>query len=256
MPLPTFVIVGAQKCGTSSLSATLRRHPQIQMSKPKELHYFDRPKDRPLEWYANQFRPQPRHLAWGEGTPVYMYDSTARDRLVETLPDAKLIVMFRDPVKRAYSHYWHNRRIGSEQLDTFEAALDQEESRLASGTRIQQTRFSYVDRGRYVDQIEALEAAVGRERLHVAMLDDLISDRVATLEAIFEFLSVDLAPASTIEQQHTNKYRVTDADGNKVIVDYPTMSAETRQRLVTQFDPWTARLETWLGRDLSAWRSA
>ena len=101
MPLPTFVIVGAQKCGTSTLAATLRRHPQVFMSRPKELHYFDRQYAEGLEWYERQFTPREGQIAWGEATPVYMYDPEARSRLSEALPATTVVVTLRDPTKRA-----------------------------------------------------------------------------------------------------------------------------------------------------------
>ena len=79
MRLPSLVIAGAQKAGTSSLATTLHRHPQIQMARrPKEVHFFDRHFDRGLEWYADQFNPKPRHVHLGDATPVYMYHQEAR----------------------------------------------------------------------------------------------------------------------------------------------------------------------------------
>ncbi|WP_110208412.1 sulfotransferase family protein [Nocardioides daejeonensis] len=256
MPLPTYVILGAQKCGTSSLSATFRRHRQIHTSRPKELHYFDRPKGRTLEWYAEQFKPLPHHRAWGEATPSYLYDAEARDRCVEALPDAKFIVMLRDPAKRAYSHFWHNHRLGFEDLEVFEEALDQEPARLDGDSRTARIRFSYLDRGRYIDQLEALEERVGRERIHVVLLEDLVAERVPTLEQVFTYVGVDASWAEKIPAVHTNKYRVEQSDGSTVAAAYPPLNQQTRARIVTELAPETRRLEAWLHRDLSAWLHA
>lgn len=256
MPLPTFVIVGAQKCGTSSLTATLRQHPQVLTSKPKELHFFDRHYDRGLDWYADQWQPKPRHLAWGEASPSYLYNEEARLRIAESLPEAKLVVMLRDPVKRAYSHYWHTQRLGAETVD-FETALDTEQERIATGKPSDRSRYSYTDRGHYLEQLEHLAALVGRERIHVMLLEDLASDRVATLKNVFGFLGVRKAAAERIEEKWTNKYRVQEAPDQKAKpVAYPPMRPETRERLVEHFRPHDARLAGWLGRDLSAWSSA
>ena len=119
MPLPTFVIAGAQKCGTTSLAAALRQHRQVHVSRPKELHFFDRPlRARAASGTPTQFSPRDRHAQIGEATPVYLDDPVARERLIQTLPDAKIVIILRNPVDRAYSHYWHKRRLGSEPLAT------------------------------------------------------------------------------------------------------------------------------------------
>ena len=253
MPLPTFVIVGAQKCGTSTLSATLRLHPQVFMSRPKELHFFDRRYDQGLEWYSEQFKPRRRHLAAGEASPSYLYDDDAPERIAESLSDTKLIVMLRDPAKRAYSHYWHTQRLGAETVD-FETALATESERIDSDKPSDRSRYSYVDRGHYLPQVQNLASLVGRDRLHVVLLDDLADDRVASLRRVFDFLGIDTARADTIEEKWTNKYRVQKTPGDKAEpVAYPPMKPETRAQLVKHFRPHNDRLAAWLGRDLSAW---
>lgn len=256
MPLPTFVIAGAQKSGTSSLTATLRRHPQIHMSRPKELHFFDRQRDLGLEWYAQQFNPGPGEVQYGEATPTYMYDDDARTAMCESLPEARFVVILRDPAKRAYSHFWHSRRLGFETVETFEEALELEPVRLASGNRSDRMRFSYTDRGYYLRQLLEFERLVGRERMHVMLLDDLTADRVPTLEKLLDFIAVDTEPAATIEEKWTNKYRVADTPGGKKkAVAYPPMPNAIRSHLVDRFKPWNERLGTYLGRDLSAWNA-
>lgn len=253
MPLPTFVIAGAQKCGTSSLSATLRQHPQFFMSKPKELHFFDRHFSRGLAWYEDQFAPGPGQSQWGEATPAYIYDAEARSRLAETLPGTKVVVILRDPAKRAYSHYWHSHRLGHED-QPFEEALELEPKRLAEGARATRAQFSYSDRGHYVDQLEDLAAAHGRELVHVMLLEDLIADRTTTLQGLLHFLDADVEPLEAIEEIHTNKYRVRNEKSGKVQpVTYPPMNPATRERLKGQFAGSTQRLADWLGRDLSVW---
>jgi hypothetical protein len=254
MPLPTFLIAGAQKCGTSTLVATLRRHPQVQMARPKELHFFDRKLDKGLEWYAEQFTPDPRQTQWGEASPSYVYDVEARTAMCELLPEAKVVVILRDPAKRAYSHFWHSKRLGFEKLETFQDALAAEPERMAHGARSDRIRFSYLDRGHYVEQLESLEALKGRDNLHVMLLDDLASDRIPTLEGLFGFIGVKKKFASTIKEQWTNKYRVAEKPGEKAkAVPYPPLPPETRAMMVEHFGPWNDRLGDWLGRDLSAW---
>jgi hypothetical protein len=255
MPMPTFVIAGAQKCGTSSLTATLRQHPQFFMSMPKELHFFDRHFDRGLSWYREQFTPAGRHLQIGEATPAYLYDAEARARLAETLPAAKFVVILRDPVKRAYSHYWHTRRRGQED-ETFERALELEARRLSSNSLVARSRFSYADRGHYVDQLSDLEARHDRSLIHLLLLEDLIADRQATLRQLLEFLGADTGPLAGSEVVHVNRHRVrSELTGRKEVASYPPMEPETAQRLSERFAESTRRLSEWLGRDLSVWSS-
>lgn len=252
MPLPTFVIAGAQKCGTSTLVATLRRHPEVHMARPKELHFFDRKRDQGLEWYAEQFTPKNQQIAWGEASPTYIYDDAARQAMCEGLPDGRIVVILRDPAKRAYSHFWHSKRLDFENVETFEEALDLEPERMASGERRDKMRFSYMDRGHYIEQVEDLVARHDPAKVHVMLLDDLGGDRVPTLEKLMAFIGVDPSYASKIKPQHTNKYRVGEK-GNQTVVSYPPMAPETRARLIEHFQPWNDRLAAWLGRDLSAW---
>ncbi len=253
MPLPTFVIAGAQKCGTSTLTATLRRHPQVHMSRPKELHYFDRHRDEGPEWYAEKFTPGKKQIAWGEASPTYIYEDVARRAMCEGLPDGRFVVILRDPAKRAYSHFWHNRRLEFDNVETFEEALDLEPERIASGIRKDLMRFSYFKRGHYAEQVEDLLAHHDPELVHVMLLDDLGSDRVPTLEKLMTFIGVDPSYAASIKEQWTNKYRVGERDGKQQVVSYPPLSSETRARLVEHFRPWNDRLGELLGRDLSAW---
>lgn len=255
MPLPTFVIAGAQKCGTSSLRATLRRHPQVFTARPKELHFFDRHFDRGLDWYSDQFTPLPRNLQFGEATPAYLHDEAARRRMAQSLPEARFVVILRDPVKRAYSHFWHAKRLGFEEAETtFEEALALEPARLATGQRADLRRFSYVDRGQYVDQIQSLEGYAAASRIHTLLLEDLIADRVPTLQRLFEFLTIDTDFAASIEAQWTNRYRTAASPEEKAVpVAYPPMAGDVRARLVEHFRPYNDRLAEHLGRDLSAW---
>lgn len=256
MPLPTIVVAGAQKCGTSSLRATLSSHPQIHMATPKELHFFDRRFAEGLEHYAEQFTPTPEQVHWGEASPVYMYDRDARRRMAEAIPDAKIVVIVRDPTSRAYSHYWHERRLGRESAETFEQALALEPERLARGSRMDRMKYSYVDRGRYLDQILSLVEGHGRSNVHVMLLEDLVSDRVPTLRALLTFLEIDPNTADTLQERRTNRYREQATDGTIKPVEYPKMLASTREQLVSEFREPNDRLAAWLGRDLSAWHTA
>jgi hypothetical protein len=247
------VIAGAQKCGTSSLALACRQHPQISMSERKELHFFDRNFDRGLDWYQSQFDPRPRHRQIGEATPAYLYEREARERMLATLPEAKIIVVLRDPVERAYSHFWHTTRRGDEDK-TFEEALELEPERIDSPVLEDRARYSYVARGHYLDQLLSVVAEHDRSLLQVLLLDDLKADQPATLETLFRFLDVNPEPAHTIPEVWRNRYRVPDKDVGKALpAEYPPMNPETRARLKDVFRESNDRLGEWLGRDLSVW---
>ncbi|HKX76667.1 MAG TPA: sulfotransferase [Acidimicrobiia bacterium] len=172
--MPTFLIVGAMRSGTSSLVHYLRRHPDIFISQPKELHFFDHHYERGVDWYEQQFSGAQDKVQVGEATPNYMYDRIAVDRMVHLLPDVKLIAILRNPVARAYSHYWHNRSRGKESLD-FVEALQAEPARLALSAE-SATTFSYADRGRYDRQLRYLLDRFPRQALKVLLFEDLESD--------------------------------------------------------------------------------
>ena len=125
MVKPTFIIVGVMKAGATSLFGAVRRHPQVGKPSKKELHFFDRKNYTRLgmEWYEQHFELGPKQIAVGEATPAYVYEAETRERIAENLPDVRLIISLRDPVRRAYSHFWHSKRMGKEQLPTFEEAL-------------------------------------------------------------------------------------------------------------------------------------
>ncbi len=127
---PDFVIVGAMRCGTTTLCRQLEGTGAVGITRPKELHYFDRRYDRGPAWYGAQFPVRSGPV--GEATPNYLYHPEALARLAADVPGVKIVVVRRDPAARAWSHYWHNVARGKEPLD-FAAALDAEPARLAAG---------------------------------------------------------------------------------------------------------------------------
>jgi hypothetical protein len=270
VPLPDFVVVGAQKAGTTSLYRMLRKHPQVHMPRTKELHYFDFHYDRGPEWYAAQFRPGRWEWRRGEATPNYMWGPLARQRLIEDLPQARIIAILRNPVDRAYSHYWHDRRRREmERHDrtvqpTFEQALARERPATfghlvaASGGVPPDpdgpTRGTFVLRGEYADQLEPYLAAYDRDRVHLVLLDDLVADREGTLRDLFGFLHVLKRPARTIEDAHANRFRRQDESGQVQASAYLPIDPATREVLADHYRPHNERLGRILGRDLGHWR--
>jgi len=132
-PLPDFIVAGVQKGGTTFLYQEMLRHPEIKGSLTKEVHFFDANFGRGVDWYSGMFpRSSPRSkVIRGEASPAYIFHPDGVRRIAETLPDVRLIVVLRDPVQRALSHYKHERRLGFETAATFEEALELEDSRVA-----------------------------------------------------------------------------------------------------------------------------
>ena len=120
--LPTFLILGAQKCGTTSLHSLLAQHPEICMSEPKETNFFNIHFDRGLEYYRETFfNSWKGHKAVGEASPSYFFLPYVPERIAAALPGVKMMVILRDPVKRAFSHWWMKTTFGDESLGFREA---------------------------------------------------------------------------------------------------------------------------------------
>jgi Sulfotransferase family len=179
--LPNLVIVGGLKCGTTSLHHYLNLHPEIGMSRPKELNFFVSELNWELgtDWYANHFSARDR--VRGESSPHYTNEprfSGVAERMSRTLgPDAKVVYMVRHPVDRMLSHYLHNVGGGYEQRG-LDAALSDPES-------------AYVHRSLYAMQLEPYLERFGDERVEVVTREELRDEREGTMRRLFAFLGVD-----------------------------------------------------------------
>jgi hypothetical protein len=267
MPLPTFVVVGAQKSGTTTIHDLLAQHDEIWMSDPKELHFFDNHNDRGLDWYSDQFTPRDGERQWGESTPFYMYNDRARTAMLDALPDARFVAVLREPVSRAYSHYWFARSKGREPRESFASAIAAEPQRLADSKDGQPPAFSYLDRGRYLRQLKALESGSSRDRILVLLTDDLQDDPLGAAQSVCRFLDVDDDQVSTFQLRSQNTFAertINSEDGRRkarlhkraegVPVDsYPQIDPEIDAALKRQMREENERLAEWLGRDLNAW---
>lgn len=254
-PLPDFVIIGAQKCGTSSLYRYLAEHPQVAPAVGKEIHYFDWYYHRGVNWYRGHFPTSleralfrartGRTLLTGEASPYYLVHPHAPARLRALMPQARLIALLRDPVDRALSAYHHQSRNGEETLAIGEA-FDVEESRLAPElTRLARDpsynshahrKFSYLTRGRYAEQLERWLALFPRHQLLVLRSEDFFERPDAVFGEVLRFLGLpDWQPASFPRFN---------------AAEYGAMDPAIRERLVSYFAAPNAALYTLLGRDL------
>jgi len=251
--LPDFIIIGARCCGTTSLHAYLARHPEIRLPSKKELHFFDDHFTAGPSYYRSHFpwrlqkwrseRLLRRPFRTGEASPFYLYHPRVPERAWALCPQAKLIVLLRNPVDRAFSHYQQSRRDGVEPL-SFEEALAAEPERirdglerLASGAQERGSAvkdFSYVSRGVYVDQLERWTAHFPREQLLVLPSERLFAEPAAVMEQVHAFLGVSPHRSESYRQLHAGKYA-------------ESMDPDCRRRLQDYFAPHNERLYRFVG---------
>jgi hypothetical protein len=196
--LPEFLIIGGQRCGTTSLYRYLAGHPSVRAATGKELQFLSLHHGRGLRWYRGHFPARPAGVLSFEASPYYLFDPDVPARAAALLPDARFIALLRDPADRAYSHYLHSRAYGVEPL-SFADALDAEPERLATGGHTARRRYSYVARGRYAEQLSRWFGAVGRDRVLVVRTEQL-DDRYGE---ILDFLGLDRVPAP--DRRHTRR---------------------------------------------------
>ena len=178
--LPNLVVIGAQKCGTSVLHYYLSLHPEVSMSKPKELNFFieERNWPRGVEWYKQQFDPEAR--VRGEASPNYTafpQHQGVPERMASVVPDAKLIYMVRDPLERIAAHWVHNY------------AKRREKGTLAE--TLSHPNTSYLQRSQYAMQLQQFLNHFPREQVMILDQEDFRKDRAETLQRVFEFAGAD-----------------------------------------------------------------
>jgi hypothetical protein len=247
-PLPGFIVIGGQKCGTTYLYDRLLDHPLVYPCLVKEPHFFHYHYPKGVDWYRAHFYSRslertPGAIA-GEASGSIFYPHSAR-RVAETVPDVKLIALLRNPVERAYSHYFHEVRLGFESLP-FEEALACEESRLEGETEkilsnenyysFNRHHYSYVTKGIYSQQLERWFSYFPREQLLIIKSEDFYHEPPDVLREVTTFLG--LSPWTPAQHR-----------GHKAF-PYPPMREATRRSLAERFKPHNERLYDLLGRDL------
>jgi hypothetical protein len=228
--LPDFVIIGAQKGGTSLLYRLLIRHPLVEPAAMKELRFFNNNFSEGLSWYGRYFPHRKyiddRKTVSGEATPAYLFDPLVPERMAKTVPDAKLIALLRNPVDRAYSHYQMWVRRGDE-VRSFEEATRQE----MAG----ETDARYLIRGLYAEQLERFSFFAERDQLLILKSEDFFSRWWGVLGRVLAFLDLpSLAPFTVPPSTKTA---------------YPPMDPATRRRLEAYFEPHNQSLYEYLGVD-------
>jgi hypothetical protein len=276
--LPNTFIIGVQKSGTTALHHLLSEHPDVFFPKaPQEIHFFDVEKNfkKGIEWYESLFRDWSGQKVIAQTSPLYFFEPHVPARIRQLAPDGRLIVILRNPVDRAYSHYWHAVKHGVEKLP-FHAALEQESQRLLEGFQ-NRRNFSYLSRGEYSTQFERFLVHFPREQILPLRFDDLISDVDELCARCARFLSI--SPAGFVQERGAGKIRnaarmprsrllqsiargvgkLAPAAGqliarrNLKAIQYPPMSVETRRGLQDRFRTEILRTSELTGLDLKAW---
>lgn len=272
--LPTFILVGAMKCGTTSLHQYLGAHPDICVSEPKEPNFFLRRNEKGLDWYRQCFSEEAQE--YGEASTNYTKYPTFRgvpERMHDTLPGLKLLYLVRDPIERALSHYAHNRADGRETRPVGEAFRPVEESH-------------YLQTSRYHTQISRYLEHYPQERVRIVESERLRSDRMAVLRDLFAFLGVStsvdaeafeeeyhttsgkLKPGVSAFFQETGVGRALRTAGEALLpraliqrglevvrsdVERPTLSDSIRQEVRAYLQEDVDRLRTLTGNDFASW---
>jgi sulfotransferase family protein len=253
--LPDYLIIGAQRAGTTSLHRYLVQHPGVRtMLRTKGVHFFDTNYGRGMDWYASRFPTKlyawyvaNRHgieLVTGEASPYYLFHPHVPYRVAEHLPKAKMIVLLRDPVQRAYSGYQHEVGRGFETL-SFEEAIEAEPQRLAGEVERMRAEplynsfahqhHSYLARGRYHEQLATWRSLFPDEQLLVLSSERFFAEPDRAFRRVLDFLEL---PAFTPAAYETHNAR-----------DYRQMGEPVRARLVEHYREPNQRLYQTLGED-------
>ncbi|QIF05176.1 sulfotransferase domain-containing protein [Roseimicrobium sp. ORNL1] len=244
---PNFFILGAAKCGTTSLYYALKQHPEIHLSAVKEPSFFStgfQVVRNPIE-YCNLFPEQAGKKRYGEASHVYFSSPETAPVLRQLFPDAKFLLIVRNPVHRAHSLYQHMRRAGDEFLPTFELALAEEDHRFADpGFRARCPQYfwnyMYCRTSMYDVQLCNYLEHFPREQFLVLTLGEWRSDPVRWQAEIFRFLEVD--PSVQVSTEPQNQAAAPS-----------TLREETRSVLENHFTGMRERLEGLVGRRLEHW---
>jgi hypothetical protein len=254
---PDFLIVGAQRCGTTSMFKALVQHPLVvRPFLRKGVHYFDKHYDEGMAWYRGHFPVRATSSArrWGgtpvtgESSPYYMFHPLAAQRIAADLPNVRVIALLRDPVERAYSAHSHESGKGFEELG-FEEALAAEAERIAGErermladptySSFDLQHHAYVKRGEYITQLRHLEKVLGRERMHVVDSEDFFTDPTSVFPGVLEFLGLPPCDQIAFEQHNARRRSRLDDD--------------IRARLRDHYLPHDEALADWWSRTPS-WR--
>lgn len=193
-PIVNFLICGTQKGGTSALDNYLRAHNQVCMGSTKEVHFFDREENFLSEAinyskYHSFFDSKPHHKAIGEATPIYMYWQDSPKRIWQYNPNIKILLLLRNPIERAFSHWNMERMRGKDSLSFWEA-ITTENKRCCEASPLQHRVYSYIDRGFYMTQLEKIWQHFPKNQVLILKNENLKNKPLDTLNEVCDFLNL------------------------------------------------------------------
>ena len=296
--MPDFIVIGAARAGTTALYSFLRQSPDIFMPDVKEPNFFAYEGQSldcrgpgadfinnsitDLDHYSALFEPAPNGAILGEASPLSLFEPRAPERIHHHVPQARLVVILRNPVEQAYSHFLYATRLRIEPLDSFTLALEQENDRLAKGW---QPLFGYSSFPKYAEQLERYFALFPHEQILIRTYEEWSEKPEKTMSEILSFIGAN----SAVLPDLTNRLNAGGVPRNRALQDFlmkpnpvtgligyimpktmrlrvrdwlsgfntqrdAPMPAAARKILHERLDGEIARLESLIGRDLSHWR--
>jgi hypothetical protein len=241
-----FVICGTQKGGTTALDAYLREHPEVCMADRKEVNFFDKDRyftdKRPnYSKYQAYFSPKRTHKVLGEATPIYMYWKDAPKRIFEYNSKMKIVLILRNPIERAYSH-WNMERSRNRENLSFKDAINIEQKRSREALPYQLRTFSYIERGCYLEQIRRMWEFFPKENVYIIRSEDLKYNPEVCLNNLADFLGISYFRNVKSKNVHSRPYVCR-------------MGKEEKIYLLSIFEPEIKALEKELKWDCSNWRT-
>jgi len=242
---PNFMIIGAGKCGTTTLHRWLSEHPKIKSAFFKEIHYFDSYSTCGLDWYRAHFPLKSKFFTL-DATANYLDHPAVPLRIKKVYPTMKFIIILRDPIERAFSHYNHTKRNGDEQL-SFTEAIEKEDERLSGeiekisedplyqGTNY--NKYSYLYEGLYYEQFKLWFEHFDRDQFLILEFKKTFSNPKEALNKIYEFLGLE--PYYDIDY---SKYNVGK---------YEKINLVDNEKLLNFFKPYNEKLVKLLGPEFN-----
>ena len=250
--LPDFIIIGTARSGTTSLFYNICEHSCVIPAAYDEIGFFDSNYHLGINWYRSMF-PTKKHMEkvkkntefaiTGEDTPFYIWSPTVAKRILKIIPNVKLIVLFRNPVDRAYSNYHLGVRAGSENL-SFEDAIQFEldslkNSEIESDDDVKKYTIprSYIAKGFYSDQLKIWLKLFKSEQLFITSTEDFESNTENILNKIYDFLEIPQIKLKNIEKHKVASYPPMKDETRKFLVDlYKTHNEELFEMISKEFD--------------------
>lgn len=242
--LPDFLIVGTMKGGTSSLYHWLNAHPDVKMSREQEVHFFSKYYGRGLNYYRSYFPKISEGKYTGESSPYYLFHPLAPERIKKDLPDCKIIILLRDPVYRAYSHYQMHK--GIDPAHDFDEAVALEDARVMKkhgeynsgkdGRSTSHQAYSYTARGMYFEQLERWLKYYSKNELLILKSEDLFAQPHEHLHRVQQYLGIPIHTPETLAPVNQREYqKLTKEAYDKYAVLFREDSEKLRELLGPNF---------------------